>query len=202
MYVPQYFAVEDRARLLRFIEEEPFGMLVSRVDGSLFATHAPFVVESGSPTISLGVHIARANPQWQSIDGQEVLAVFRGAHGMISAGWYANPEQSVPTWNYAAVHCLGTARIADGAGTRRIIERLVSRYDAHWRIEDASPQYIGQMERAIVGIEIAVRRIDGKFKHSQNRPAEDRQRVLEALSKSDRAGDRELANAMRSTLRV
>jgi transcriptional regulator len=200
MYVPRHFAVEERSSLLRFIEDEPFGTLVSHVDGSLFATHAPFVILDDSPVTKLGVHVARANPQWKSIDGQDVLAIFRGAHGMVSAGWYANPEQSVPTWNYSAVHCSGKARLLDGAGTRRIIESLVERFETAWRIDDASAEYIAQMEKAIVGIAIAVTSIDGKFKHSQNRSPEDQRRVIESLTASECPGDRELATQMRLTL--
>jgi transcriptional regulator len=200
MYVPKHFAIEERGALVRFIEAEPFGTLVSHVHGALFASHVPFVVHSRGERTTLGLHIARANPQWEQIDGQEVLAIFRGPHAMISASWYADPERNVPTWNYAAVHCAGRARVTDEAGTRRILQQLVSRLERHWRIEQAAPEYMARMEQHIVGIEIDVTRLDGKIKHSQNRSPQDRRRVVESLSASERCGDRDLAAHMRTTL--
>ncbi len=117
---------------------------------------------------------------------------------MVSAAWYADPEHTVPTWNYSAVHCSGTARLTDAAGTRRIIETLVAQFEPAWRIEQAEPDYIEHMERAIVGIEIAVTQIDGKFKYSQNRTPEDRERVVNALANSSRPMDRQVADEMRA----
>ncbi len=201
MYVPAHFAIEDRRAIVAFIEREPFGVLVSDVSGKPFATHVPFVVLDDGESLTLGAHVARANPQWEAIDGQDVLAIFQGPHGMVSASWYAQPERSVPTWNYAAIHCSGRARLTDAAGTDRILRRIVAQFEPSWRIENAEPDYVARMQRAIAGIEITVSRIDGAFKHSQNRTAEDRARVIEELGASPKAMDRELAKAMRATLR-
>jgi transcriptional regulator len=200
MYVPKHFAVEERSALLSFIKREPFGILISNVDGKPFATHAPFVILEDSESLKLGVHVAKANPQWRTIDGQNVLAVFHGMHGMISAGWYGDPERSVPTWNYSAVHCSGRGRIGDAATTRRIVEKIVDTFESSWRIENADPDYIDRMFNAIVGIEIALDSIDGAFKRSQNRTVEDRLRVIKALSASNRSMDRELADEMAADL--
>lgn len=195
-----HFRVEDQTALLEFIEREPFGVLVSSVEGKPFATHLPFVVLQREAPLTLGSHVARANPQWETLEDRDVLAIFHGPHGMISAGWYAQPQTSVPTWNYAAVHCTGTPRRTDAAGTRRILERMVAQFEPSWRIESAQPEYIARMERAIVGVEIAVTSVTGTFKHSQNRDPEDRRRILEALTGSSRGMDRDLARAMRHTL--
>ncbi len=197
MYVPKHFSVEDRGELLAFIRREPFGILVSTLEGKPFATHAPFVAREQSGAVTLGVHVAKANPQWRTLHGQQVLAIFHGAHAMISAGWYVDPTQNVPTWNYGAVHCSGVANVVGAAATRRILERLVEQMEPSWRIEHADAGYIERMEHAIVGIEIAVANIEGSYKYSENRSPEDRDRVIAALAASPRAMDREVAQRMR-----
>lgn len=201
MYAPKPFAVEDRRELVAFIQREPFGILVSSVEGKPFATHAPFVVRDDGESLRLGLHIARANPHWRSVEGTQVLAIFNGPHAMISAGWYAQPQNNVPTWNYSAVHCIGQARIADAAATASILQRLVERFEPSWRMEQADAQYIAGLQQAIVGIEIAVSSIEGTFKYGQNRTLDDRERVIDALSTSSRAMDRDVAQEMRTMLR-
>jgi transcriptional regulator len=190
MYTPKHFAVEDREELLRFIGREPFGILVSAVKGAPIATHLPFVVLDAEAFV-LAVHLARANEHWKDLDGAEVLAIFQGPHAMVSASWYADPQHSVPTWNYSAVHCIGRARVVSAERTRNILQLMVARFESGWTIEDADSEYINRMERGIVGIEIAVTAVTGKYKYSQNRSAEDRERVISAL------GDTPLAQAMR-----
>lgn len=189
MYTPKHFAVDDREELLRFIGREPFGILVSTVDGRLTATHLPFVLLDSSAFV-LGAHLARANEHWKHLDGAEVLAIFHGPHGMISASWYADPQHSVPTWNYSAVHCSGRARLVSPERTRDILQRMVGQFERGWTIESADAEYIARMERGIAGIEIDVTSVIGKYKYSQNRSADDRERVIRAL------GDTPLANAM------
>ena len=198
MYVPKHFAVEDRERILQFIRDEPFGVLVSSVDGKPFATHVPFVVLEAGPQLVLGSHIARANPQWKEIAGTDVLAIFQGAHAHISAAWYERPNETVPTWNYSAVHCSGRATLAEPEVTRAILEHLVSEHEgaAGWSMEDADPAYIERMQQAIVGIAIPVEQIDAQFKYSQNRTAKDRERVLQQLAGSPRQAAQELAKDM------
>jgi transcriptional regulator len=200
MYVPKHFEVTDRSDLVEFVRREPFGILVSLAAGKPFATHVPFIVRDDRERLTLALHVAIANPQWRNIEGQEVLAIFQGPHAMISAGWYAQPAHSVPTWNYSAVHCSGTARLTDAAGTRRIIEELVLQFEPQWRIEQAEPDYIERMERAIAGIEIDVARIEGTFKYSQNRSNEDRERVIQQLAASSGPMEREVAEEMRALL--
>lgn len=200
MYAPKPFAVRDRRALVALIEREPFGILVSSTDGKPLATHAPFIVREDGEQLRLALHVARANPHWRSIDGQEVLAIFQGPHAMISAAWHAQPHRNVPTWNYAAVHCLGRARVAGGDETASILRRLVERLEPSWRMEHADAKYIAQLQQAVVGIEIAVSSIEGAFKYSQNHTLEDRLRVVEMLDASPRAVDRETAGEMRDAL--
>lgn len=196
MYVPKHFAVSDRDALVAFMQREPFGIIVSVDSGIPVATHAPIVVLQREPQLVLGLHVAKANPQWRTIDAAQALVIFHGPHALVSASWYAQPQHDVPTWDYSAVHCSGTAHIANAGETREILERTASQLDPAWRIEDADAENIARMQQAIVGIRIVVDRIDGAAKYSQNRTPDDRRRVIEALNRSTRAMDKEVASIM------
>lgn len=191
MYVPKHFAVTDRAQLVRFIKINPFGILVSASGAEPIASHVPFVVFNEDEKLTLGLHVARANPHWQSLDGANVLAIFQGAHAFISASWYEQPSLSVPTWDYSAVHCSGRAAIGSENATERILRALVAQHEGEgrWSMDAADAGYLQRMRRGIVGIEIAVTSIEGAFKLSQNRSAIERERVAAEL----RATEPELA---------
>lgn len=196
MYVPKHFAVSDRDALIAFIEREPFGIVVSVDSRVPVASHVPIVVLQREPQLVLGLHVAKANPQWRTIDAAQALAIFNGPHALVSASWYAQPQHDVPTWDYSAVHCTGTAHVASANETREILESTASQLDPAWRIEDADAEYIARMQQAIVGVRILVDRIDGAAKFSQNRTPDDRRRVIEALKRSTRAMDKEVASIM------
>lgn len=199
MYVPAHFAEDDRTKILTLIESEPFGILVSNVDGRPFATHVPFVImDDGASGPVLGTHVARANPQWKSIETQPVMAIFAGAHAHVSAAWYADPAATVPTWDYAAVHCTGKARLLDAAGARRILDVLVARNEGPdgWTMQTAPEEYVERMIGAIAAMELRVEHIDAQFKYSQNRSDEDRERVLRQLRESPDPVARRLADEM------
>jgi transcriptional regulator len=164
----------------------------------------------GTPE-SLGTllgHFGRANPHWQSaaqqVDGAAALAIFQGGHAYVSPSWYGEPNV-VPTWNYVAVHATGKMRlITDEDQLRALLARTVDFYEAArptpWRIEDQDPGFIEKMSAGIVGFEIAVERLEGKWKLSQNHPVARRQRVIAALEESPRSADREIAEQMRRVL--
>lgn len=196
MYVPKHFSVEDRDSLDRVIRDNPFGLLVGAAGGAPFATHLPFLLDGDR----LLAHVARGNPHWKAIDGKaEMLAVFSGPHAYVSPRWYA-PGPAATTWNYVAVHVYGAPRIIeDAASVGALLDRLVAEYEAGaWTVEGQDPDYIGRMMRGIVAFEMPVARIEGKFKLSQNRPAEDRRRVAGELADSGSAADGELARLMTS----
>jgi transcriptional regulator len=199
MYTPAAFAATDTAGLHDLIEAHGFGTLVSAEADGPVATHLPFLVERARGSRgTLVCHMARANPQWRALGGTTCLAIFLGPHGYISPGWYASAP-AVPTWNYAAVHAYGHARvIEDESALREIVAKLAARHEAGrpqpWSLDRTPEEFVRGMLRAIVGIEIEIERLEGKHKLGQNRPAADRRGVLAALSASDRPGDRELAN--------
>lgn len=178
MYIPSHFRESDERVLAEFIDAYAFGTLVTIERGRPFASHLPFLYDRGGRT--LHAHVARGNPQWQHVaDDPSVLAMFQGPHGYVSPTWYSEP--GVPTWNYTAVHVYGRARALDDAAvTARHVEALAARFErgsaAPW-----VPEYDPRRLAGIVGIEIAIGEIQGKFKLSQNRSAEDRARVVARL---------------------
>jgi transcriptional regulator len=176
MYIPKHFEETDAARLGRFIAEHGFGLLMSCGDGRPFCSHVPFLYEPGR----LLCHLARANPQAGQLEADgTVLAVFHGPHAYISPTWYESP--GVPTWNYVAVHVYGRASaIREEDQLRALVERMTTHYEANepkpWK-----PDFKTSMLSGIVGFEIAVTEIEGKFKLSQNRPQADRANVIGKL---------------------
>ena len=202
VYLPPAFTEIREDILLAHIERHDFGLLVTHGTVGLIASQIPFLTEHRDGKLFLQAHIARGNPQAADLDGAgEVLAIFAGPHAYISPSWYeAGP--AVPTWNYAAVHAYGPARRIDDpiwlrALVRRLSERHEGREPAPWDIQALPEPYVQSMLNGITGIEIAVRRLEGKFKLSQNRPAADRPRIIAALEKRADADSHAVAKLMR-----
>jgi transcriptional regulator len=199
VYLPPAFTEARPEVLMAHLERHDFALLVSHGPQGMVASHIPFLVEQRGEELHLLGHLARPNPQVADLSqGGEVLAIFNGPHAYISPRWYANGP-AVPTWNYADVHAYGTVRLIDDAvWLRGFLERLAQRHEAGsetpWRMEDQPPAYMSGMLRGIVGLDITVTRLEGKFKLSQNRPANDRPRVIAAL---DARGDVEAAGVAR-----
>jgi transcriptional regulator len=198
LYVPAHFRVDDPEALFAFVERYAFGTLVSSGEAGLHVSHIPFVAErDAAGAVRLLGHVARGNDQWTQLErAREVVAIFQGPHAYISPTAYAN-HPSVPTWNYAVVHAHGKARLMDEAELHDLLMRLSATYEAGnarpWKMSELPADYVATMLKAIVGFEIAVGRLEGKFKLSQNRPAEAR-RVAAAL---EARGEAELARLMR-----
>ncbi len=197
MYIPASFRVTDPQKLTAFIQRYSFATLVNCGDDGPMATHLPMLHRpNDGPHGTLISHLARANPQWKRFQtGQDTLAIFHGPHSYISPSWYEE-QVSVPTWNYAAVHAYGDARIVDDH--QRVIDLLnetvalyESRFDRPWpgQIPD---EYRDKLIKSIVAFEIPICRIEGKYKLSQNRNDADRQGVFESLSQSADSEQRQL----------
>lgn len=200
MYTPTYFAENNPAEILDVIRKYPFGLLLTADGGELSATHLPFLADVRDGQMTLTAHMARANPHWRRLTNTQAIVVFRGPHGYVSPSWYADPKHSVPTWNYVAVHCRGAATLLDDAGTREALRRLVNEMESGfpnpWSVEFADPGYRETQARAIVGFEIAVQQLEAKFKLSQNRTPEERERVAEELQSSSVSAAHELGAFM------
>ena len=199
LYVPAHFRMDDPHAQLALIRENAFGTLLSSAgDGEMHVSHVPFVVERhGTGRVTLQGHVARANAHWEALEGaRRVMAIFQGPHAYVSPGWYES-HPAVPTWNYAVVHAHGTARLLDQAELHALLMGLSTAYESGrprpWRMAELPADFVGMMLRSIVGFEIAVERLEGKFKLSQNRPAEI-PRVIAAL---EAEGEGALARLMR-----
>ncbi len=193
MYIPQAFEITDKKKILACVKANPFGQLVSTVEGRLFSTHLPFIVEKDSQSIIC--HIAKSNPQWHEIENQEVLVTFQGAHGYISPTWYESP--GVPTWNYQAVHIYGQARlIREKEELKNIIEDTTKRFESVLE-QPWQPEYKQPLLDLIVGMEISISELQCKFKLSQNRSQNDQINVIKALQQN---GEKSLSFAMKKEL--
>jgi len=193
MYLPTHFE-ETRTEVLHAaIRAHPLGTLVTLdTAGELQANPIPFLIEPGAqPHGALRGHVARANPLWRETRGDvDALVVFHGVQGYISPGWYPSKTEHgkvVPTWNYLVVQARGRLRaIDDTAWVHALVARLTDRFEsarpAPWAIGDAPPDYIETMLRAIVGIEIELGALIGKWKLSQNRNTADRDGVVAGLA--------------------
>ena len=195
MYVPAHFR-EDRAVVLHdAIRRIAFATLVTQGADGVEANHLPMLLEGGV----LRGHFARANPVWKSLNPEaEALAIFLGAHAYVSPNWYPSKMETgkaVPTWNYITVHARGRLSLReDPAWLRSHVSALSQVHEAGrarpWSVADAPADYVEAMLRAIVGFELSITRLEGKWKLSQNREPADRDSVRDALA---RDGDAELA---------
>ena len=205
---------EDRIEVLHaLIKTHPLATLIVTTAEGLEANHIPLLVDAEpAPFGVLRGHVARANPVWRAFNvDTEVLAVFQGPQGYITPSWYPSKAQHgkvVPTWNYAMVHAYGPLKIVEDAEwLRNLVTRLTesqesrrrkeSPSDKPWHVTDAPAAYIDTMLKAIVGIEIPVRRMQGKWKMSQNRLPQDRDGVIEGLEARGDEASRAMLDALR-----
>jgi transcriptional regulator len=203
MYVPAHFAESRPEALHRLIEENPLGILVTNGKSGLDANHVPFHLDKGSGQHGrLHCHVARSNPVWQEIaTGDEVMVIFRAAHAYISPNWYPSKRdfhKQVPTWNYLVVHAHGRATVHDDERyVRGVVARLTNTHEARqaapWKMSDSPREFIDAMVKAIVGVEIEITRLTGKFKLSQNKETRDIRNAGEVLKAQ---GESVLAEAM------
>jgi transcriptional regulator len=191
VYIPEFNRIEDRDTSLAFLRANPFAILISSVDGLPFATHVPFAVGERGGQILLRGHVAKANPHWKSFEQeQESLVIFHGPHAYISPALYEIRE-SVPTWNYAAVHVYGRVTLVDEKQAREILEALMAEFDASYSAQWAalSEEYRSRMLRHIVAFEMLASRVETKFKLSQNRTRTEQANIVRTLTNSgDSAG--------------
>jgi transcriptional regulator len=187
MYEPPLHQQADRESIVALIRAHPLGLLISHGPSGLLANAIPFLIEGNS----LLAHVARANPQWRDLEtAEEALVVFQGPQHYVSPSWYETKREThkvVPTWNYLIVQARGRPRVTDDAPWLRAqIEALTNKQEAGraapWKVADAPDDFIAMQMRAIVGVEIEIADLRGKWKASQNRNAADRVGVVAGLS--------------------
>lgn len=203
IYTPAHFSTGDRAAIARLMHDHAFATLVTPQPDEPAISHLPLLWQAGDqPHGTLIGHCARANAHWQVAQGVVSVAIFHGPHAYVSPTWYSEPAKAVPTWNYATVHAHGMLEpISDAAETRGVLDMLVQRFEG----SRAAPWTFAMPERArdamvgaIVAFRIRVRRLDVKFKLSQNRSREDRNGVIEGLAAEPYAESHALGDWMRA----
>jgi transcriptional regulator len=188
MYIPKAFEVQDKDKLAEFIKANSFGILFSNNGSLSTATHLPLLFDQNAGKNGyLYGHMAKANPQWKETS-KEVLVVFHGPHSYISPTWYEE-SNTVPTWNYVAVHAYGSFTvIEDKESTKKIMEDTVNYYEASmpnpWKA-DFSDDYVKALMKGIVCFKIEVSKLEGKWKLNQNHPVQRQELVVQALRKSN-----------------
>lgn len=206
MYLPKHFE-ESRTEVLQdLLRAHPLATLVTQGPGGLQADHLPMIFDpAAGPHGSLRGHVARANAVWREADTTvEALAIFQGPQHYVSPSWYPSKQADgrvVPTWNYCVVHARGRLRfVEDAAWLRTLVEELTARHEAGrlhpWRLSDAPEEYSTRMLGAIVGVEMQVTQLQGKWKLSQNRSATDRGGVVTGLSREGSAMAEAMAAAV------
>jgi transcriptional regulator len=212
MYVPTHFE-ETRVDVMHeLIRAHPFASLVTITSNGLNANHIPLELQPDpAPFGTLRGHIARANPMWRESSSEaNALAIFQGPNSYISPSWYPTKEETgkvVPTWNYAIVHAHGPLRvIEDRDWLRQLVGRLTDHHESNrsqpWRVSDAPADYIEKTLDAIVGLEMPIARLIGKWKVSQNRPAKDQVGVVENLLRESDESSKAMAELVRQFIRI
>ena len=202
VYLPPHFTETRPEVLVAHIERYDFALLTTHGAGGLVASHVPMLLQRRGEAFVLQGHLARPNPQVADLAaGGDALAIFTGPHAYISPGWYqAGP--AVPTWNYADVHAYGPIHaIEDAEWLSDLLARLSARHEAReaapWQMSSLPEPFMRAMLNGIVGFELGVERLEGKFKLSQNRPAADRPRIVAALDRRDDPESHGVAALMR-----
>jgi len=202
MYSPAYNRIEDRAEVLEFMRANSFVLLVTGTGGSLHASQLPAQVNQAGEKIILDMHMARANPQWQEFFDDEVMVVFSGPHAYVSPRWYGEQER-VPTWNYSAVHAYGIPKLIHERKLKYESQRrLVAALDPQWlpKFDALRREYVDGMLEGIVNFEIAVTRLETRWKLSQNRSRREQENIAAQLETSSDSAERALAALTRRHL--
>ena len=198
MYIPDDHQM-PAGRVMPFMQAYPFATLVSvGANGLPIATHLPFIVEEQAGKLILTSHMARPNPQWAGLPGQQALVIFQEPHAYISPTHYDH-ELNVPTWNYLAVHAYGEVRLIEGSDeSRACMNKLIDTFEAGYAAQYAAlpAKYKDRLFQALVMFEVAVTRLDAKAKLSQNKTNSERERIGSALSASEDGVVRDLGSLM------
>jgi transcriptional regulator len=187
LYIPEHFRNEDRATALTFMRANPFVILISSTDQGPFATHVPVVIRESGDQLTIRGHVAKANPHWRYLQNDPMcLIIFHGPHAYISPSNY-DTREVVPTWNYGAVHVYGNATTyAEPDRLLNMLHDLIPTFEAAYEQQWASltEAYRQRALSHIVGFEIAVTKLEAKFKLSQNRTRNEQQHIIDSLGRA------------------
>lgn len=200
MYIPKYFVNSNEREIEAFIRTNSFGLLITHYDQKNFATHLPMELESLSNGEKvLRGHVARGNAQWRSFENEEAaLAIFSGAHAYVSSSWYNHVN--VPTWNYIAVHVTGRLRILKEEELLSSLKSLTDKYEVIAKnpvTVEGMEEHVRQQMKGIVGFEMKIEKLEGKWKMSQNRDANDYKNIIAELEQLENVNAKAVAEEMR-----
>lgn len=197
MHIPKYYREEDRKKIVEFLKANSFPALVSHDGEKLIATHLPVeIVEKEDGSLTVLGHISRANTQWKTFGGQEVLLIFQGAHTYISPRWYNHVN--VPTWNYINVHVYGKVHMLEGEELRELLSGLVEKHEAGtgYSMESLPADFVEKEMRGVAGFALEVTRLDAASKLSQNRDDESYSSIISHLEARGDDASAEIAREM------
>src|ERR1035437_1199753 len=206
MYIPGPFKVTDSGTIRGFINDNGFGMLITSVNGKIWATHVPMLLaKDNDQSEILTGHLSKANIQWKEFEkSQEVLVVFPGNHSYISSSWY--DHENVPTWNYLAVHVYGTIRIIEGDELKDELTKMVNKYESGMpnpvSVEKMTGSFVQREMKGIVGFKILISEIQAANKLSQNRDDKNYKRKIEGLEKKGDSDSLEMAKIMKKKKQI
>jgi transcriptional regulator len=199
MYIPKLYQEEDREEILSFLRQNNFATLVSYDGERPIATHAPVdVVEAKNGSLTVYGHISSANPQRNTLSGQEILLIFRGPHTYISPRWYNHVN--VPTWDYMIVHLYGNGRTVEGEELHALLSRLIQHHESGstYRFEGLPPDFVENQIKGIIGFAVDITRVEAGYKLSQNRNDEDYWNIIQQLDHRTDDDSKKVASAMRA----
>lgn len=199
MYIPELFKNENQQEIESFLQENAFAILINTTHGKPWGTHTPLFLEKREGKLILSGHIAKENPQAESLyNDEEVLAIFNGPHTYISSSWY--DHENVPTWNYIAIHVYGKIKLLDYNESVLVLKKLVDKYEKNQenpiRIEKLSEKTMRQA-RGILAFEIEIISIEAKKKLSQNRDDKNYKNIITHLEESENQSDKDIALEMK-----
>lgn len=199
MYIPPSFEIADPARALEIIASHPFGLLITCEEGIPYVSHLPFIAERRAEGLSVIGHVARGNPHARAVSAERpATVVFNGPHAYVSASWYERPYETVPTWNYAAVHLCGRLQETDAwQAVRALSDAMEGPGAGAWDPQRLDPAYRDGQLRGIVAFRLEATAVYAKAKLSQNRSDADRLRVMRRLLAADDQTARECGEMMR-----
>ncbi|HMX73227.1 MAG TPA: FMN-binding negative transcriptional regulator [Anaerolineales bacterium] len=198
MHIPKLYREEDRELIVEFLKQNNFPALVTFDGEKPIATHLPVeITQTETGGLTIYSHMSKANPQWKSFGGQEVLLIFQGAHTYISPRWYNHVN--VPTWNYMMVHVYGKVRMVEGDELYSLLGRLVRQHeaDSNYRLESLPQDFVKKEMNGTVGFAVDVTRMDAGYKLSQNRNDEDHANIIRELEGRGDVNSMEVAEEMK-----
>lgn len=203
MYIPSHFKIKDDELMYTIIEQNGFAILISQHDNRSIATHLPLTLDRNHKC--LYGHVARPNPQWRDLEQHEVMVIFQGPHSYISPSWYETGD-SVPTWNYVAVHVYGQAElIDDDHEVMSSMQSLIAKYEepgSLYELGSVDSAYLAGLSKGIQGFKIHITDMEGKAKLSQNHPAQRQELVIQRLEALNRENERNIAALMKENLEL